>query len=155
MAVRYDMQEAWRKRFAMDDLGVARLRKTVTRSAASLPSVILWALGPKDPGQSLALAGVGIVTALLAVAGLRGVVRMRSWGLLALAASCVGLFAVGGSAGAVWISSAAAPSWLGGFGVMALAPYAAGVCSLLPAILLAAALIPFARPVARFVSRRS
>jgi hypothetical protein len=155
MAARYDMQEAWRKRFGMDDLGVARLRKTVTRSAASLPSVILWALGPKEPGQGMVLAGVGIVTALLAVAGLRGVVRMRSWGLLALAASCVALFAVGGSAGMVSISTAAAPGWLAGLGVVALAPWAAGVCSLLPAILLGSALIPFARPAARFLARRS
>jgi hypothetical protein len=155
MAARYDMQEAWRKRFEMDDLGVARLRKTVTRAAASLPGVILMALGPKEPGQGMLLAGAGVVTALLAVAGLRGVIRMRSWGLLALAASTVLLFATGGSMAAASISTAAVPSWLGGVGVMALAPYAAGVCYLFPAVLLASALLPFVQPAARFLARRS
>src|SRR4029079_16930253 len=64
MAARYDMQEAWRQRYSMDDYGVARLRRTVTRAAAALPSVILGALGPKEPGQSLLLAGASIATAL-------------------------------------------------------------------------------------------
>jgi hypothetical protein len=56
MAARYDLQEGWRQRYKMDDLGVARLRKTITRSSASLPSLILWALGPKEPGQGMLLS---------------------------------------------------------------------------------------------------
>ena len=61
MAARYDLQEAWRQRYKMDDFGVARLRKTVTRSAASLPSLILWALAPKEEGMAAvaALAALG------------------------------------------------------------------------------------------------
>jgi len=84
MAARYDLQEAWRQRYNMDEFGVARLRKTVTRAAASLPSLILWALGPKE-GRGVALA-VGAVAALaLGAAGVRGLVKLRSWGVLALA----------------------------------------------------------------------
>ena len=51
MAARFDLQPGWRERYGMDEFGVARLRKTVTRASASLPSVILWALAPKEPGQ--------------------------------------------------------------------------------------------------------
>jgi phosphate transport system permease protein len=49
----------------MDELGVARLRKTVTRASASLPSLILWALGPRPEAAFLASliaipSGVGV-----------------------------------------------------------------------------------------------
>ncbi len=63
MAARYDLQEGWRQRYKMDDFGVARLRKTITRSAASLPSLILWALGPKEPGQGMRVALAGALGA--------------------------------------------------------------------------------------------
>lgn len=83
MATDYELQAPWRERFQMDELGVARLGKTVTRTAASLPSVVLWALGPKEPGQTVAL-GAGLLTVLLAGMGLRGLVRLRTWSLLAI-----------------------------------------------------------------------
>jgi len=76
MAERFDLQPAWRERYGMDEFGVARLRKTVTRASASLPSVIFWALGPKDPGQGMAFAAVAAVA--LTVVGLRGVVRLEA-----------------------------------------------------------------------------
>jgi hypothetical protein len=149
MALRYDMQEGWRKRFGMDDFGVARLRKTVTRAAASLPSVILWALGPKQPGQGMLVVGAGLLTAVLAVAGLRGVIRMRSWGLLAMAASCALLVLQAGIPHAGF--SAFSPGWFAALGV---AP-ALGTAAWLPAALLGAALLPFARPALRFLRRAS
>jgi len=131
MAARYDLQEGWRARYKMDDLGVARLRKTITRSAASLPSVILWALGPKEPGQGMLFA---FVTLALAAAGLSGLVRLRTWGWMAVAAA--GLVALGG--GHLW-----APS---------MAPL--GVAPDLAGILLLAAAIPFAAPAFRFLAQR-
>ncbi|MBC8131424.1 MAG: hypothetical protein H7X95_00475, partial [Deltaproteobacteria bacterium] len=70
MTALYDLQEGWRQRFAMDEFGVARLRKTVTRSAASLPSMILWALGPKDPGQGMFHAVFLIAAVGLGISGL-------------------------------------------------------------------------------------
>jgi hypothetical protein len=130
MAARYDLQESWRSRYKMDELGVARLRKTITRSAASLPSVILWALGPKDPGQGMLLA---LVALGLAVAGVSGVVRLRTWGWLAVSAS-----AVVALAGGHLLAPAIAP--------FSLAPDLAGV-------LLLAAAIPFVAPAARFLRR--
>jgi hypothetical protein len=137
MAARYDMQEAWRTRYQMDDLGVARLRKTVTRAAASLPSLIVWALGPRE-GAGMALAGA-VAALALASLGLRGVVKLRSWGILALT----------GAAVAVPMASAAR----GGF-ALSTAPADAAL-PLLVTALLAAAVLPFARPVVRFLTRRA
>jgi hypothetical protein len=59
MAARYDMQAAWRERYKMDDFGVAAVQKTITRSAASLPSLIIWALAPKEEGMAFAALGPG------------------------------------------------------------------------------------------------
>ena len=42
----------WRERFGMDEFGVARLGKAVTRGSASLPTLIMWALAPRE-GQGL------------------------------------------------------------------------------------------------------
>jgi hypothetical protein len=131
MAARYDLQEGWRARYKMDDFGVARLRKTITRAAASLPSVILWALGPKQPGQGMLLA---LVTMALALAGMAGLVRLRTWGWLAVGAS--GLVALGaGHLGAPSVAS------------LGIAPELAGT-------LLLAAAIPFAAPAFRFLRQR-
>ena len=83
MADRYDGQEAWRTKYKMDDFGVARLQKTITRAAASLPSLIIWALAPKEEGMAFAIGGFAALA--LAAFGLRGLVKMRSWGVVSLA----------------------------------------------------------------------
>ena len=132
MAARYDLQEAWRSRYKMDDLGVARLRKTITRSAASLPSVILWALGPKDPGQGMLLAFAALA---LTVAGVSALVRLRTWGWVAVGASAVLALAGGHLLGS------------------AFAPLAGNPAPTLAGVLLLAAAIPFAGPAFRFLRR--
>jgi hypothetical protein len=135
MAARYDLQEAWRTRYQMDDLGVARLRKTVTRAAASLPSLIVWALGPREGGMAF---GAAVAALVLAGLGLRGVVRMRSWGILALGGAAVAApLAIFGQTGPSFTVTGAEP-----------------VLPLLVTVLLVAAVVPFVRPVARFLSRR-
>ncbi len=130
MAAHYDLQEGWRQRYKMDELGVARLRKTITRSAASLPSLILWALGPKEgQGMWLSLAALG-----LTLLGLRGVVRLRTWGWLTLA----------GAAGLL----------LGGADVPGLSAFeVAG--PRLATVLLLAAVGPFVLPAIRYVRHRA
>jgi len=52
----YEGQTAWRTRFELDDHGVIRVGKTVSRTSASLPALVIWALGPKQPTQLLAVA---------------------------------------------------------------------------------------------------
>ena len=143
MAGRYDLQAAWRERYHMDEYAVARLRKTVTRAAASLPSLILYALGPKEPGQGMAVMAVGIGALLLAAASLRGLVLLRTWGVLA----------AGAAAAALWTLVAIAPA-----DVMplpsAVAPTVFTAGLILPAVLLSIAVLPFVSPALRFLRRR-
>jgi hypothetical protein len=84
MSEGYDGQTAWRERFHMDDNAVQRLGRSVIRAGVSLPMVLLYALAPKPGAAELALSGVALV---LAAFGLRGLVRMRTWGVLALGAA--------------------------------------------------------------------
>jgi hypothetical protein len=131
MAARYDLQAAWRERYKMDEFGVARLKKTIIRSAASLPSLILWALGPKD-GQGMVFA---VAALALAATGLGAVAMLRTWGLFALAAAAV-LVATTGDVVASNLLDAAGPT--------------------LAQVFLVGALIPFTLPIARYLlGRRS
>jgi hypothetical protein len=146
MAARYDMQEAWRTRYKMDEFGVARLQKTVTRTAASLPGLIIWALGPKEE----ALVAAGALTAtLLAAAGLRGLIRVRSWGVVALAGA--GVLAAG-VAGAGALFARTCPGMVRGSTVSVLSGLDC-VAAPLAVALLAAAVLPFAGGIARFLRR--
>jgi hypothetical protein len=146
MAERYDLQAGWRERYGMDEFGVARLRKTVTRASASLPSVILWALAPKDPGQGMVALVAGIAVAGLAVGGLSGVVRLRSWGLLAFS---------GAAALLLVFKNASTPLHILGIrpGVASLMSSSIGATA--AATLLALAVAPFVAPIARHLGRRS
>jgi hypothetical protein len=135
MAKRFDGRQDWRQRFHLDEDGVNRLGKAVLRLGLSLPFMITYALAPKEGMGSLALLGVG-----LAGAGLWGLVRMRSWGVLALV----------GSAGAVvgsLFSTAHLTHATRGWSIDLLA---LGTVS---AILVAAAAAPFVVPMARYVIR--
>lgn len=139
MAARYDLQPGWRQRYGMDEFGVIRLKKAVTRASAALPSLILWALGPGE-GQGAGL--MVIVAAALALVGLHGLVRLRTWGVLALAGA--------GAAVLAGTAPASAPSVLFGLpdplGVAVASP---GTSSALAVLLLAAAL-PFAGAAVRY-----
>jgi hypothetical protein len=84
MSEGYDGQTAWRERFHMDDNAVQRLGRSVIRAGVSLPMVLLYALAPRPGSATLALSGIALV---LAVFGVRGLVRMRTWGVLALGAA--------------------------------------------------------------------
>jgi hypothetical protein len=137
MAARYDMQEGWRQRYKMDDFGVARLRKTITRSAASLPSVILWALAPKEPGQGMLLS---LMALALVATGLGGLVRLRTWGWLAVGASAVVTLLGSGLLPSATFLAFGFPAFVG--------PDLAGC-------FLVAAAIPFVLPALRFVRARA
>jgi hypothetical protein len=159
MSALYDLQEDWRKRFGMDEHGVARLRKTVTRTAASLPSVILWALGPKDPGQGMGHTLFAIGLGVLAVGGLGAVLRMRTWGLLAIASAAVGLCVHSGLHARLPEFRGAIPFLTEGTTARALGglPGLVALLALTSAVAGAALLIsvsPFLRPVVRHLRQR-
>ncbi|MEO8215230.1 MAG: hypothetical protein ABI560_18670, partial [Myxococcales bacterium] len=160
MTVLYDLQEGWRQRFSMDEFAVARLRKTVTRSAASLPSMILWALGPKDPGQGMLHALFLVAAVALGVSGLAGVIRLRSWGVLALGGAAAALLAHGGLHVFPEIGMVGANDLPSIFSVLfqnvwGVAPGMVALLTLfgtlLPATLLMAATAPFAAATVRFL----
>jgi hypothetical protein len=155
MAERYELQPAWRERYGMDEFGVARLRKTVTRASASLPSVILYFLAPKEPGQGLVVAALGALGVLAAVGGLRGLVHLRTWGVAALGVAVASLL---GGGFASLSAPASEPLVVGAvprfFSTVALPPDVSATLAFVGAAVLAAACLPFLAPAVRFVRAR-
>ncbi len=141
MSARYELQAAWRERYSMDEYGVARLGKAVTRGAASLPTLIMWALAPREGDQMLLLGGLAL---LLAVGGLSGLVRMRAWGLLALAGAGAALLAVAAVGSNLSFSVADVDLPTAGLWALQGSP-AIGV------VWVSLALLPFAMPVLRYL----
>jgi hypothetical protein len=146
MAARYDLQPGWRERYGMDEFGVVRLRKAVTRASAALPSVIIWALGPREGDGQVAALIVGVA---LSVLGLHGLLRLRTWGLLATAGAAVAVFM--GGAAPMADTSALPFSSFEPLGIVLSSPGSAMALSML----LAAAVLPFAGAAVRFVRARS
>jgi hypothetical protein len=131
MSMPYDGQTAWREKFHMDDNAVQRLGRSVIRAGVSLPFVLLYALAPKpDAGSLLASLAAVALTGL----GIRALVKMKTWGVLALASAGVLLTAVSGV------------NLLEGHGIALSAAFAG--------TLLIAAAIPFGAPMVRFLATR-
>jgi hypothetical protein len=138
VAALFDGRTEWRTRFHLDEHATNRLGKAVIRIGISLPYILLYALAPK-PGQGLegVLLALGVLG--FAGAGTYAVLRMRSWGLLALGAAATTLTIAA-------IQGGSAPAGNGMLDLGATAALAAGLLGL--------ALLPFARPVADFLRRR-
>lgn len=153
MAAAFDAQPGWRERWKLDEQGVIRVRRSVTRAASSLPALIMFALAPREGSEGFGAAHFDPVAwALLAVA------TMAVFGLLAsrrtvyvlmLGATGVAL-AVKSlvSGGALYLTGAyldpaalpEAQVAMHGFGLFA-------------GVLLVAASLPFLGPIARYVFR--
>ena len=147
MAELYELRPGAAARLGLDEEGKRRLGKTVTRAASALPSLIAFALAPRE-GQGMALA---VCAAALACLGTGALIRGRTWGMVALAAApALALLAPG----AAW------PDWffydnaLQGATVDSLAWV--GSARMIAAGALAAALVPIGAPALRMLlSRRS
>ena len=125
----YDGRRDWRARWRMDDNAVNRLGKAVMRAGASIPYLIVAGLAPR---QGMGMDLVAILGLALGAAGLAGLIRLRTWGVFALA---------GGAAVTLGsLETSSLPGWFSP------APWIA-------AILLAAAVAPFAAPIARSLRR--
>jgi hypothetical protein len=137
MAAHYEDRADWRLRFGLDDEGVKRLRRTVTRAASSIPAIVLFALAPREDGAAL--------VALAAIGGLGVLLLGRTIGLAGL------LLAGGGALGLV--AFAPAPT-LDAHGLLVLpigpVPQVLGVYA---ALALFAAVGPFVGPIGRFLKR--
>jgi len=133
MSEPYDGQSAWREKFHMDESAVQRLGRSVIRAGVSLPFILLYAFAPKPEGASLILSLGAFV---LAAAGLRGLIQLKTWGVLAL-----------GAAGALTLTIVGSDVLSHGLSSLAIRPALAGG-------LLIAAAAPFFTPIARFVAAR-
>ena len=129
MSEPYDGQAAWREKFHMDDSAVQRLGRSVIRAGLGLPIVLIYAFAPRPEPES---AIVPMAALALAVAGLSGLVRLKTWGVLAI-----------GVAGALVLGMVGVDA--AAHGVLAIRPAIAGA-------MLIAATAPFLAPIARFVA---
>jgi len=138
MSLAFDGRKEWRERFHLDDNATHKLGKSIIRLGVSLPYVILYALAPRDgAGEALMAALAGAV----AVSGLVGMLRLRGWGVVALAG---GTALVG-----ISLAGLSCQSTVAAFGNgYAINVEAAGFAALAA---LVAALAPMARPVARYL----
>lgn len=123
----FDGRKDWREKYRLDDNGANRLGKAIMRAGASLPYLIMAGLAPRQ-GQGMGM--LALVCALgLGVVGLHALIKLRTWGVLALAAGA--LFVAAGQAETSSLSMVPMP-----------------VIPLGGALLLAAA-APFAAPIGR------
>jgi hypothetical protein len=146
MAVAFDAKPGWRERWKLDEQGVLRVRRSVTRAASSLPALIMFALAPRES------AAVGLALGLLALVGLGGLLARRTWGLLALGSAGVTSLVVGAAglpafeldAHALALFDAPAP-------VLASPP---ALFAAFAGVMLCAAVAPFVRPMLGYLARR-
>lgn len=153
MAAVFDAKPNWRARWKLDDQGVMRVRKSVTRMASSLPALIMFALAPRE-GQEMfglpvfdvsAVALLGLaVFAMFALLASR-----RTWAVLALGS--VGVVTLGKALfaeGRLW----SAHTYLD----PAALPHASCYAQLLgvfAGVLLLASTAPFLAPIGRYLLR--
>jgi len=124
----YDGRRDWRERWKMDENAVNRLGKAIMRAGASLPYLIVAGLAPR---QSLGGELVSVLALAVGIAGLAGIVRLRTWGLFAFGFSALASAATFSDAGLLWMPPA----------------------PLVAAALLASAVVPFARPAWQHLTR--
>ena len=146
MAAIFDAKPAWRERWKLDDQGVIRVRKSVTRAASSLPALIMFALAPREGQELLALTAFA-----LAITGIGGILAGRTLGVMAFvgsAAATLALVVVGHQPQNIFAVYQYAP--FGGDGGATLTP----ILGVVAALLLLGAAIPFVKPMAAYVLRR-
>jgi hypothetical protein len=143
MSKNFDGQLAWRERFHLDENATHRLGRAVIRASVSLPFMLLYALAPR-PDASFLAALLALGALGLASTGMWAMIRLRTWGLVAMAGAAV--LAVITSTGALPGNDVAMVSSSVGINLPALATVAG--------LMLTAALAPFASPVARWLAGR-
>jgi hypothetical protein len=121
MSESYDGQTAWREKFHMDENAVQRLGRSVIRAGVSLPFVLLYALMPRQGAGELAIS---LAALALTGVGLRGLVRLRTWGVLAVGAAGMLLVSMGGAELTMSPLGALRPLLGGGLLLLAAAPFA-------------------------------
>ncbi len=139
MAARYEHSETTAERWNFQEESLVLMRRAVKSAGSTIPLLILYGLAPRPEAVQLTAVGLGI-------AGLVGLLRGRTWGVLALGGA--GLLALADGLGLF----GGAPT-----GYLLLTPtggpivYGAGV-ALLAALVLAVPAV-YARTFARYLKR--
>lgn len=94
MASRYEGAPEWRLTFNVDEDSSRRLGRSVQSAATTIPILILQLLGPREESSIVVLTVLGLATA-----GMFGMLRLKTWSLLAL-----------GAAGTVFLTTLALPA---------------------------------------------
>jgi hypothetical protein len=134
MAADYEGRTGWRTRLGLDDAGVTRLGKSVTRAASSLPAIVLFALAPRQEDGSALL--------VVALVGVGALLMGRTLSIAALAAAAVGAFALS------TFTTHGVVDTNGLFYMPSEAPHMMGLYA---GVALTAAVSPFVAPIGRFL----
>jgi len=94
MSETYDGQTAWREKLHMDENAVQRLGRSVIRAGVSLPFVLLYALVPRANTTHFIFSIGALVMATL---GMRALVRLKTWGVLAMGVAGAMMLVMAGS----------------------------------------------------------
>jgi hypothetical protein len=137
MATDFDGRSDWRERYHMDENATRRLGKAVIRVGVSLPVLLTYGLAPRAGmvESLMVMAAVGV-----AGLGIVGLLRLRTWGIVAMVAGAAAILATMATAGSMATMSQGATLDL----------FATGTAA---ALLLLAAAAPFAGPMVRYLRR--
>lgn len=139
MADHYENRDGWRQRYGLDRHGTARLKRAVYGAAAGLPTLVIFALAPRQ--QSM----LHLVPVAAVVLGMVGLLRMRFWGILLLGSSLLWMGAYSVTALLSW--DTATPASLS-HGALVLP-----LLAIMGVIALAAAISPFIIPAYGMLTR--
>jgi len=93
MAAAFDAKPAWREKWKLDEQGVIRVKRSVTRAASSLPALIMFALAPREGQDAYGHSLVDGSALFLVLAGASAFVGLlatrRTWAVMALGATGV------------------------------------------------------------------
>ncbi len=152
MAAAFDAKPGWRERWKLDEQGVIRVKKSVTRAASSLPALVMFALAPRgDQGMTHAAA---LTLGVFAIVGVGGLLLQRTWGILVMAASGAACMFAAFTLSPPEVSMTAQQlfhgAFLGGFVALAEVPRLVYATA---GLLLITAATPFLRPMTRYLSK--
>lgn len=140
MAARYEHSEATAERWNFQEESLVLMRRAIKSAGMSLPLLILYTLAPKPEALHLVALAAG-------AAGVFGLLRGRTWGVLAMGAA--GLIALADGLGLFGPPTVSYLLLTPSGSVILWGP----IFALLAGSMLAAPLV-FAAPIARFLRRR-
>lgn len=157
MAAAFDAKPAWREKWKLDEQGVIRVRKSVTRAASSLPALIMFALAPREAAETFALQYDPAAWALLAmgVLAVGSLLERRAYAPLLLgAAGALSLVKALASPGALYHTSVpyTGSSYLDPAGLPH-ANCALPILGVFAGAAMLAACAPFLQPIASYLLR--